>query len=71
MDIEVKEIKAVIKKWANPSAKAFIKECEEKFGKYKQVQLASTGKVYKVPIKDILIFGIKGSELSKYPEWKD
>ena len=48
-----------------------LKELEMQFGKYKKIVLTTTGKAYKVPLRDILTVGIKGIDLPKYPEWKD
>ena len=59
------------KAWETPKEAKFIRECELRFGKYKKIVLITTGKSYRVPTRDILTIGIKGSDLSKYPEWRN
>lgn len=41
-----------------------------RFGEFKRVVDAETGKTYKVPTRDILEKGLKHEDLVKYPEWK-
>ena len=48
-----------------------LKELETRFGKYKKIVLTATGKTYKVPLRDILMVGVKGIDLPKYPLWKE
>jgi len=60
-----------IKAWSSPEGQKALEEYESVFGKYKKIELITTGKSYKVPTRDILIFGIKGTDLEKYPEWKE
>ena len=57
-------------KWETPEGQKLLKKLELQFGKYKKITLTTTGKSYKVPTKDILTIGIKGKDLSNYPEWK-
>jgi len=57
-------------KWETPEGQKLLKKLELEFGKYKKITSMTTGKSYKVPTKDILTIGVKGSDLSKYPEWK-
>ncbi len=47
-----------------------IRKMIETFGEYKKVVNAKTGIAYKIPTRDILIKGIKGWELDKYPLWE-
>jgi hypothetical protein len=67
--IQTKE--QIKKKWATVAGRAYLHSCEMLFGKYKKIQLTTTGKAYKVPTRDILMFGVKGTDLPKYPLWKD
>ena len=48
-----------------------IEILEKKFGKYKKVVDAETGKVYKVPLRDIIEKGLKHEELKNYPLWNN
>lgn len=57
-------------KWDTATGQQMLKELETKFGKYKKIILITTGKAYRVPTRDILTVGIKGTDLEKYPEWK-
>lgn len=57
-------------KWETATGQALLKDMERMFGKYKKIVLTTTGKAYRVPLKDILTVGIKGVDLPKYPEWK-
>mgnify|MGYP000185601140 CR=1 FL=1 len=41
------------------------------FGKYKKIIDAETGRVYKVPIKDILDRGLRYKDLINYPLWEE
>jgi len=41
------------------------------FGEYKKVVDAETGKVYKVPVRDIIEKGLRYRDLIKYPLWED
>ena len=58
-------------KWKTDAGQQTLKEIEAKLGKYKKIVLLTTGKAYKVPIRDILTIGIKGTNLEKYPEWSN
>lgn len=44
----------------------FILECPDDDG-YKRVTNMTTGKTHLVPYEDIILHGLKGSELNKYP----
>ena len=54
------------------------RECHEKlieilikkFGEYKKVIDAETGKAYKVPLRDIVEKGLKHEDLKNYPLWE-
>lgn len=58
-------------KWDTPEGQEEIAILEKRFGKYKKITLITTGKVYKVPTRDILTVGINGTDLEKYPEWEE
>jgi len=58
-------------KWDTATGQQYLKELENQFGKFKKIVLITTGKAYKVPTRDILIVGIKGTDLEKYPEWEE
>ena len=58
-------------KWETAIGQQRLKDLEMQFGKYKKIVLTTTGKTYKVPLRDILVVGIKGVDLPKYPEWED
>jgi hypothetical protein len=58
-------------KWQMLKGQKLLKKLELKFGKYKKIILTTTGKAYKVPLKDILMIGVKGIDLPKYPEWEN
>lgn len=51
--------------------KKLIDEMVAKFGEYKRIIDAETGKAYKVPIRDILERGLAWKDLIKYPEWAE
>jgi hypothetical protein len=65
-ETEKEKIKA---KWDTPEGQKTLKELEKIFGKYKKIILITTGKSYRVPTRDILTIGVKGTDLEKYPEW--
>ena len=67
-DIIINNMKS---KWDTATGQQYLKELENQFGKYKKITLITTGKSYKVPTRDILIVGIKGTDLEKYPEWEE
>ena len=58
-------------KWETATSQQMLKELETRFGKYKKIVLTATGKTYKVPLRDILMVGVKGIDLPKYPLWKE
>ncbi len=58
-------------KWDTATGQQYLKELENQFGKYKKITLITTGKSYKVPTRDILTVGVKGTDLEKYPEWEE
>jgi hypothetical protein len=60
-----------IKAWLSPEGQKALDEYENALGKYKKIQSLEDGKTYKVPTRQILIYGIKGTDLSKYPEWEE
>ncbi len=43
----------------------------ERYGEFKKVVRATTGVVYKIPVKDIIEKGIKEQDLDKYPLWEN
>ncbi len=55
------------------------KECHEKlvdrlereFGIYKKVVDGETGKVHRIPTRDIIEKGLIYQDLKNYPEWRD
>ncbi len=47
-----------------------IQKMEAQFGLYKKVVDMETGITFRVPIRDIIVKGLKQQELHKYPEWK-
>lgn len=47
---------------------AFVKRCEREFGPKKRVVDLPRGKVYEVPLRDIIEKGIKQKNLPRYPE---
>ena len=47
-----------------------IEILENKFGKYKKVIDAETGKAYKVPLRDIIEKGLRYEDLKNYPLWE-
>ena len=48
-----------------------IDDLTKKFGEFKKVIDTETGKAHKVPTRDILESGIKGSDLHNYPFWDE
>ena len=62
---------SIKQKWETATGQQMLKDLEMQFGKYKKIVLTTTGKAYKVPLRDILTVGIKGVDLPKYPEWED
>jgi hypothetical protein len=46
-----------------------VQELEEKFGVYKRVKDSVTGKIYRVPTRDIVEKGLSFGDLMNYPEW--
>ena len=50
---------------------ALVRGLEQRFGKYKKVVRTSTGEIFKVPTRDIVLFGLKEQELDKYPKWEE
>jgi DNA-binding LytR/AlgR family response regulator len=66
-----KQREQIKKAWDTPDGEQILQDCERAFGKYKKITLTTTGKSYKVPVRDIMTIGIKGVDLVKYPEWKD
>ena len=57
--------------WATIEGQKILDDCEKAFGKYKKIQSLETGKSYKIPTRQILVYGIKGTDLEKYPEWEE
>jgi len=51
--------------------KKLIEALVKKFGEYKKVVDAETGKAYKVPVRDILEKGLRYKDLISYPLWED
>lgn len=49
---------------------AFVKHCEEKFGKTKQVVDDTNGTIYIVSTREIIEKGLKWEDLAKYPTKK-
>ena len=47
------------------------RETDQRFGEYKKVVDAETGKAYKVPVRDIIEKGLKYKDLINYPPWND
>ena len=47
-----------------------VQELEEKFGVYKRVADSVTGKIYRVPTRDIVEKGLSFGDLMNYPEWR-
>ena len=57
------------KEWLKPENQKKLQELIEEFGEYKRVTDMKTGKTYKVPTKDIIMYGLKYSDLKYYPEY--
>lgn len=51
--------------------KKLVDELVARFGEYKRVIDAETGKAYKVPTRDIAERGLDWKDLIKYPEWAE
>jgi len=47
-----------------------IERLEQKFGTHKKVTDLETGKIYRVPIRDIIEGGLKQQDLKYFPELK-
>jgi len=47
-----------------------IERLEREFGTHKKVRELETGKIYRVPIRDIIEGGLVQQDLKYYPEWK-
>ena len=46
-----------------------VEKIVREFGEYKKVVDVETGKIYKVPTRDIIEKGLKHEDLIKYPLW--
>jgi hypothetical protein len=60
-----------IKAWLTTEGQKALDEYESVLGKYKKITSLESGKSYKIPTRQILIYGIKGTDLEKYPEWEE
>ena len=49
----------------------FVAQMETEFGHFKKVVDVTTGKVYRVPTRDIIERGLRFQDLPNYPEWKE
>ena len=47
-----------------------IERLEREFGTHKKVTDLETGKIYRVPTRDIIEGGLVQQDLKYYPEWK-
>jgi len=43
---------------------------EKEFGIYKKVVDIDTGKIHRVPTRDIIEKGLRQQDLRRYPEWE-
>lgn len=51
--------------------KELVKKLVKKFGEFKKIVDAETGKAYRVPTADIVEHGLRHQDLKKYPMWED
>ena len=49
----------------------FVYKCEQEFGVYKKVTDKESGKIYKIPTRDIIETDLKWNYLPKYPLWEE
>ncbi len=51
--------------------KVLVDRLEMTFGKYKKITVISTGRSYRVPVRDILEKGVNTDSVQTYPEWQE